>query len=88
METRPFKVKLSPRAAQMLGQVALNRRAEMDYYQIGVGTIAAELIESLTTQPTLVAELLGTENKTHTGTDSKVVYGVAQKPKKSGVKTP
>ncbi len=58
-DKRTFKIKLSDVAAQSLSVVVIEKQSERRDYQIGVGTIAAELLEAVTSRPDLITQLLG-----------------------------
>ena len=55
---RPFKVMLDDKSAKALSIVAARWQAERDNYQIGVGTVITELLESLATHPDLLVQVL------------------------------
>ena len=55
---RTFKVMLNDSASQELSVIAARWKSERDNYQIGVGTVITELLESLATHPALLEKLL------------------------------
>lgn len=55
---RPFKLMLRDKTANTLDHIAADLKVIEGNYQIGVGTIAARLLESLVDHPELIQQLL------------------------------
>lgn len=55
---RPFKLVLTPEVAKVLDHIAADLKSDEGNYQIGVGTVAARLLETLSAHPELISKLL------------------------------
>lgn len=60
-KAKPTKVELTPEAKAVIARLVPQLQTDRDDYQIGVGTIVAELIEKLADRPDLISELLGND---------------------------
>lgn len=55
---KPSKVELTAAAKAVIAGLVPQLQAERDNYQLGIGTVIAELIEKLAERPDLLRELL------------------------------
>ena len=57
-DKRPFRLMLDGDMAKLLDHLAADLKSSERNYQIGVGTVAARLLESLAAHPEMIQQLL------------------------------
>ena len=55
---RPFKVMLNEDAARSLSKTAALLQVQRDNYQIGIGSVVSEIVETLVASPALFSTVL------------------------------
>lgn len=84
-KAKPTKVELSPDAKAAIARLLPQIQAERDNYQIGVGTLVAELVEKLVVNPEVIQQLLTiteTERESSSTTQSPPKPDRERRPKK------
>mgnify|MGYP007071661382 CR=1 FL=1 len=89
-DKRPFRLMLDGDMAKLLDHLAADLKSQERNYQIGVGTVAARLLESLAEHPELINQLLE-EYSRRQGVESVPIekadpFAVTRKPKPGRLK--